>query len=233
MRRRVPPATAVYSPVMVVTRTSVAERFVRPPGPFLDGRWLVPRFTRRDAEALVRMGIVPEDASTELLNGQIVLKDRAALGQDPTTIGPGHVKSTEKLSNLRTQINGPTRHVRSQQPLVCGDTHQPEPDFMIVGGTLDEGADLPTAADALCVLEVADASYDRDTGEKLEPYARAGVVQYVVLNLRNRTAEVYADPDRTLGTYPPPRVVTAGGVLMLNVGEGGRFSVRIRDMLPE
>jgi hypothetical protein len=52
---------------MVATSTPDAERFVPPPGPFLEGRWRVPRFTRWDAEALVRMGIVPEDASTELL----------------------------------------------------------------------------------------------------------------------------------------------------------------------
>jgi hypothetical protein len=192
----------------------------------------MPRFTRRDAEALVQMGIVPEDASTELLNGLIVLKDRAACGQDPTMIGPGHVKSVEKLSNLRSAINSPGRHVRSQQPLVCSDTHQPEPDFMIVRGTLDDYSDLPTAADAFCVVEVADASYERDTGEKLEAYARAGVVQYVVLNLRNQTAEVYTDADRAEGTYPPPRVLAADAMLAFNTGADEAFAVRVAEVLP-
>ncbi len=209
-----------------------AERFVPPPTPFLEGRWMIPRFTRRDAEALVRMGIVPEDASTELLNGLIVLKDRAAVGQDPTMIGRDHVKSVEKLSDLRTRINTVDRHVRSQQPLVCSDTHQPEPDFMVLRGALDDYADLPAAADAFCVVEVADASYERDTGEKLAAYPWAGVVQYVVLNLRNRTAEVYAEPDRERGTYQPPQVMAASDMLTLGVGDGDGFAVRLTDVLP-
>ena len=52
---------------MVARRMTIAERFVPPPEPFVAGRWLLPRFTRHDAEALVKMGTIPEDASTELL----------------------------------------------------------------------------------------------------------------------------------------------------------------------
>ncbi len=217
---------------MVTSNAPAADRFVPPPAPFLDGRWRVPRFTRHDAEALVRMGIGPEDASTELLNGLIVLKDRAAVGQDPTMIGRDNVRSVETLSDLRIRIDSLLRHVRSQQPLVCSDTHQPEPDFMVVRGTLDDYADLPTAADALCVVEVADASHERDTGEKLAAYARAGLAQYVVLNLRNRSAEVYADPDRERGVYPPPQVIAAGDMLTFRVGDNDDFVVRMADVLP-
>ena len=48
---------------------------------------------------------------------------------------------------------------------------------------------LATAADAWCVVEVADSSYERDRGEKYRAYAAAGVEQYIIINLRNRTAE--------------------------------------------
>ena len=81
----------------------------------MDGRWRLPRFTWRDAEALVRLGIIPEDASTELLNGLIVLKDRAARGQDSMTVGNNHTVCVERLSDLRGRINNAGRHVRSQQ----------------------------------------------------------------------------------------------------------------------
>jgi hypothetical protein len=216
---------------MVAPTSTLADRFVPPPEPFVAGRWRVPRFTRSDAEALVRLGIVPEDASTELLHGLIVLKDRSAVGQDPEMVGKDHTKCVERLSDLRRRINGPTRHVRSQQPLVCSDTHMPEPDFMVLRGTLDDYADLPTAADAYCVVEVADSSYERDTGEKLIGYAKAGVRQYVVINLRNRTAEVYSDPDPVAGRYPPPKVVGAGESLVLRIGEGESFAVRLSELL--
>ena len=147
-------------------------------------------------------------------------------------IGRDHVKSVEKLSDLRSLINSPLRHVRSQQPLVCSETHVPEPDFMVVRGTLDDYSDLPSASDALCVVEVADASYERDTTEKLHAYALAEVAQYVVVNLRNRTAEIFINPDTIQGTYPPPSIVAADGLLTLRVGAGDDFVLQLTSVLP-
>ena len=217
---------------MVAGPRPIAERFVPPPQPFLEGRWRVPRVTRHDAEVLVRAGIIPEDASTELLNGLIVLKDRAERGEDPTMIGQDHRKCVERLSSLRKLIDSPSRHVESQQPLLCTETHVPEPDFMVLRGRLDDYADLPLATDAWCVVEVADASYERDAGEKLSGYASAGVGQYIIVNLRNRTAEVYTSPDASAGVYPPPQIITAASDLPLRVGEAEFWPVPLSDVLP-
>jgi Uma2 family endonuclease len=211
---------------------TAAERFVPPPEQFRDGRWRVPRFTRRDTEDLVRLGIIPEDASTELLDGLVVLKDRAATGEDPFMIGKDHRKAVERLSDLRSRINNSRRHVQSQQPLVCSETHVPEPDFAVIRGTLDEYDDLPTATDALSVVEVADASYERDAGEKLAGYARAGVAQYIILNLRSRTAEIYTTPNASAGSYGPAQIVTEGQSLLLRVGADELFPVALSEILP-
>ena len=191
------------------------------------------RFTIRDVDAMVRMGIVPEDASVELLDGVLVHADRAKLGEDLLTVGDDHAKCVEQLSDLRTAINTDARHVRSQTPLLCGDSYAPQPDFFVVRGRLRDYASRPTAADAFCVVEVADSSYERDAGVKLATYARAGVPQYVIVNLRNRTAEVYAGPDTAAGTYPPPTVIAADDVLGLRIGDDGEtFAVRLADVLP-
>ncbi len=190
------------------------------------------RFTRHDVEAMVRMGIVPEDASTELLFGVLVHTDRADRGADPLSIGQGHRVCVEKFSRLRSDIDDAARHVESQQPLVSTETHTPQPDFMVLRGRLEDYADLPTAADVFCVVEVADSSYERDAGEKLFGYARAGVRQYVIVNLRNRSAEVYANPDVAAGTYRPAVVVAADGVLALAVGGAETFDVPLSDLLP-
>jgi hypothetical protein len=216
----------------MVARTPGLERFAPPPEPWIAGRWRVPQFTRADAEAMVRIGIIPEDATTELLHGVIVLKDRSARDEEPTMIGQDHRKCVERLSALRKAIDDATRHVESQQPLVCSDIHQPEPDFMVLRGTLDAYTSLPIASDAFCVVEVADSSFERDAGIKLYGYARAGVSQYVIINLRNRTAEVYTGPDTTAGTYPPPRIVAEGQSLELRIGDRDVFPVRLADVLP-
>lgn len=217
---------------MVAGPPLLSDRFVPPPPPFVAGRWRVVRLTREDAESLRKRGTIPEDATTELLDGLIVLKDRSAVNQDPTMIGREHRYTVEALSNLRKLIDADTRHVETQQSLVCTDTHVPEPDFLILRGRLLDYADLPTAADAYCVVEVADSSYERDRGEKLEGYARAGVQQYVIINLRNRTAEVYTRPDPAAGSYPPAFVLSAEQTLPLRVGETEEWGVRVGDLLP-
>jgi hypothetical protein len=217
----------------VVAQTAQITRpLVTPPAAFVEGRWRVHPFTRTDAEALVRLGMIPEDASTELLNGMVVLTDRSSLEQDPTMIGQGHTICVERLSDLRSRISSAVRHVRTQQPLVCSETHVPQPDFMVLRGVLADYSDLPKAADAWCVVEVADSSYERDLGIKLRGYALAGVGQNIIINLRNRTAEVYAIPDPTAGSYATPRVIEESGTLSLRVGENESFDVALRDLLP-
>lgn len=99
---------------MVASTPNLAARFSAPPDPLVAGRWRLVRLTRTDAQAMMRMGIIPEDASTELLNGWVVLKDRSARDQDPTMIGREHRKCVEGLSSLRKLIDNDTRHVESQ-----------------------------------------------------------------------------------------------------------------------
>lgn len=103
----------------------------------------------------------------------------------------------------------------------------------LLDGALDDYRDrLPTAADVFCVVEVADSSYERDAGDKLAGYARAGIAHYVIVNLRNRTAEVYTNPNAGEGSYPPPRLFSEGESLPLRVGSSEVLDVELRQILP-
>lgn len=210
---------------------------VRPGPPLprsaISGPGGVVRFTVRDAMAMVEMGLIPEDATTELLHGVLVLKDRSGSGEPLISHGKKHRKCVVQLTALAARINGPAQHVQIQLPLVCGEDQGPEPDFAIVRRTpddYDEGH--PTGTDTTCVIEVADSSLERDAEEKLAIYAAADVPQYVVLNLRNRTAQVYDDPDPASATYRSPSVVAEGDDLHLNLADGGRLTVPVRELLP-
>ena len=192
----------------------------------LAGRGPLVRFTVDDVQAMLRAGLLPEDASTELLDGCIVRTDKSAHGGDPRMHSPGHRYSVTQLGELSSKINSPDRHVQTQLPIVCGSSQMPEPDFAVVRGTNAEYMDrLPTAADALCVVEVADSSLERDRDEKLPAYARAGVPQYVILNLRNRTAEVHEQPDRSTGQYFINTVVATDSLVGLLIGAEDRLDV--------
>ena len=194
------------------------------------------RFTVSDALKMVQHQILPEDARIELLDGLLVYRDRFDLGGGGGgQIVPGvkHSFVIKALTQLTFRINNARRHLMTQDTLICSDTHAPICDGTILRGTLDDYRDrLPTAADALCVIEVADSSYERDAGEKLIGYARAGVAQYVIINLRSRTAEIYTTPEAAAGTYPPPQVVAEGQTLSLRIGEDEFYSVELAALLP-
>jgi Uma2 family endonuclease len=191
------------------------------------------RFTIHDALQMVERGILPEDSTVELLEGELVYRDRFDLRGDEIVEGFRHSYVITALGDLRGRVNDARRHLRTQSTLICSDSHAPIPDAVVLRGTLDDYRDrLPGAADAWCVIEVADSSYERDTGEKLAGYARAGVIQYIVVNLRNRTAEVYTSPDTAAGTYPAPRVVREAEILDLRIGEGEVFSITLSEVLP-
>lgn len=191
------------------------------------------RFTYADALEMVKHQILPEDISIELLNGQLVYRDRFDLMNGVVTCGPKHRYVVCLLADLAMQINNSHRRLASQFELECTKWHVPIADAVILRGCLESWRDhFPTATDAFCVVEVADSSYERDTGEKLFGYARAGIPQYVIINLRNRTAEVYTQPDLAAGTYSPPLIVAEGQSLSLKVGDAEFFTVPMVDLLP-
>ena len=72
---------------------------------------------------------------------------------------------------------------------------EPEPDLAVVRGELgDYSKRHPFAADVPLVVEVADATLERDRGLKLRIYARDGIAEYWVVNLVARRVEVYTRP---------------------------------------
>jgi hypothetical protein len=191
------------------------------------------RFTLADTLSMVRQGILPEDSTIELLDGALVYRDRFDLRGDEVVEGFKHSYVINALGRLARLVENDRRHLRTQSTLKCSETHAPIPDGVVVRGTLDDYADLTTAADAYCVLEVADSSYERDVGEKLQAYARAGVPQYIVLNLRTRTAEVRTKPDATACSYPAPVVVTEGESLRVSVGDYEYVEIPLAQLLPK
>ena len=144
----------------------------------------------------------------------------------------GHRYTVRRLTTLAAVIDSPDRHVQVRLPIVCGLNQMPGLDFAFVRGPNTDYVDhLPTAADVLCVIEVADSSLDRDREEKLPIHARAGLPQYVILNLRNRTAEVSAEPDRAAGSYRSTDIVTFNGTITLATGAGSSNALQPSDIL--
>lgn len=217
----VAPGTLSFSPRPAVPSSRVARMGYGPV-----------RFTFTDALNMVQQGILPEDSTVELIHGELLYRDRFDLRGDEIVEGFNHNYAVGRWNKLAGSVDSPERHIRTQSTLKCSETYAPIPDAAVLRGEWESYTTIATASDVYCVIEVADSSYERDTGEKLEGYARAGIRQYIVINLRNRTAEVYSEPDSSNGAYPPPVVLAPADTLRLRVGEGEEFGVLVESLLP-
>ena len=69
----------------------------------------------------------------------------------------------------------------------------PEPDLAWVARR-DYSRGRPTAEDVLLVIEVSESTLRFDLGKKAELYARAGIADYWVVNVSDRSIVVHRDP---------------------------------------
>ena len=111
---------------------------------------------------MIEHGILPEGEPIELLQGQLVEKDRSATGEDPMTVGHGHSWVVTELESLGPKLRRLGCHIRVQQPVSVSPIDEPEPDAAVVLGLNALYRQRhPKAADVLCVVEVADSSLQR------------------------------------------------------------------------
>jgi Uma2 family endonuclease len=135
---------------------------------------------RVEYEAMVAQGLFA-DERIELLEGVIV---------ELSPHNPRHAAVVERLTNLLARAAGDRASMRVQLPLAVSEESMPEPDLALVPVADYDQAHPKTA---WLVVEVADASLRKDLRVKTEVYARAGVLEYWVVNLIDHRIEVHAD----------------------------------------
>ena len=136
---------------------------------------------RVEYEQMVSQGLFVNER-VELLEGVIV---------EMSPQSPRHAATVERLTNILARALANRASLRVQLPLATSDQSMPEPDLAVVVLGGDHDAAHPTTA--LLVVEVADASLRKDRRVKSEIYARAGVVEYWVVNLIDGMIEIHAD----------------------------------------
>ena len=158
-------------------------------GEILD-RQQVPARHRLDVEAYYRMaeaGILTQNDRVELIGGEVF---------DMTPIGSAHAGKTNRLNRLfaRAAAEG-LALVSVQSPLRLDPYNEPEPDVMLLKPRADDYQGRhPGAADVLLLVEVSDTSLAYDRGMKLALYAKSGVPEVWIVDLRGAAIEVYREP---------------------------------------
>jgi Uma2 family endonuclease len=193
----------------------------------------IARLTVDQVHAMLEAGILEDGAPIELIDGVLVYKDRSSYGEAPMTIGKRHALSVSLLAELGPELAARGCHMRTQSPISLPPHDEPEPDGAVVRGRTREYTDrLPSADDVSAVIEVADASLAYDRTEKLALYARAGIDQYVIVNLRRDCVEVHERPVIDERRYEHVVVLRRGEVFALRVGPGERFELDPARVLP-
>jgi Uma2 family endonuclease len=174
------------------------------------GRWMMATvagpplktWTRREIDALDEAGLLA-GTRFELVEGEVF---------DKTGQNPPHATAISRLVVILAGIFGLNR-IRVQLPVEPAEedaAHSlPEPDIAVTREPLDAYRNRHSGAgDLLMVCEVADTTYDYDVKRKGRLYARAGFVEYIVLDLTERELLVFGAPRD--GVYREMRVLRPG-----------------------
>lgn len=141
-------------------------------------------WTHEEYYRMAEAGILAPDERVELIEGQIVR-------MPPQT--PPHAAMVGVACEALAAVLCPGSHLRGRLPLTLGPYSEPEPDVAVVRGAPRDYVQAHPST-ALLVVEVADTTLEFDRGRKGGLYARGGIPEYWIVNLPDRTLEVYRDP---------------------------------------
>ena len=165
-------------------------------------------------------GLLRSDDRVELLEGVIV-------SMAPHT--PRHSAGVRRASRVLYEAVGRRAVVQVQLTFVAGRFSVPEPDVAVLPGT-EADYDAVHPSKALLVVEVGESSLPQDRITKAAIYARAGIPEYWIVNLRDDRVEVFRSPDAAKRRYRRTTVARRGERLALAALPG--VSVAVDDLLP-
>lgn len=182
-------------------------------------------WTRDEYHRAAEMGLFDPDERLELLEGEIV--EKISPQSDP------HAAGVSLAEDALREAFGRGFHVREEKPIVLSDLSEPEPDLVVVRGTLRDTPRHPTPANCVLVVEVSESSLASDRKIKSAIYAKHGIPEYWILNLRRRELEIRRDPgligDDEYGYRFLQVVPESGFAIPMSAPDS---SVPIADMLP-
>jgi Uma2 family endonuclease len=144
-------------------------------------RWTAPEVARA-----VAAGILADPERYELIEGRLVAK--------MSKKGP-HIIVLGRLAAAAWAAVGASAAVRTEAPVDLSEESQPEPDLCIAAGRdIDYRERHPRPEEIRLVVEVSSTTLSDDLGWKLALYARAGVPEYLVIDVAGRRALLHTDP---------------------------------------
>ena len=158
------------------------------------------KLTVHDYHKLGDAGVLTDDDRVELIDGDLI---------DMAPIGQGHAAVVGGLTQALVLACVGRALVWCQNPIRLDLLNEPVPDFAVLRARADlyASGERPSPADVLLLVEVSDSSLRFDRTVKLPLYARSGIAELWIVDLKRRTLEAYRNPSaseyRDVTTHGP------------------------------
>lgn len=183
------------------------------------------RISVENYHEMLRAGIIQSGDPVELLEGWLVQK---------MAKNRSHVVAVRLIRAALEAILPGDWNTLIQDPITLVDS-EPEPDVTLVRGCPRDFLDHhPRPTEIGLVVEVAVASLLRDRSLKKRIYARAGITEYWIVNLKDRQIEVYSSPNGSADEpdYLQQQTVTSEQLVTLQLDGHSIGQIAVSDLLP-
>ena len=144
------------------------------------------RITVDEYYRMAEVGLLASDARVELIEGEVI---------DMAPIGSEHGSVVDQLTHLLTRAVGGQAIVRVQGAVRLSRMSEPEPDVALLKPRADfYRHEQPTGSDTLLIIEVSDSTLRYDREIKVPLYARHGVPEVWIVDLRNSRVLFHRSP---------------------------------------
>lgn len=152
---------------------------------------------------MIEAEILTTGDRVELLEGQIVQMSPQQ---------PPHAATTQRVLKYFSCLLADRADIRVQLPITLRPDSEPEPDIAVVRiDSREYIGNHPTANDIFLLIEVADATLNKDRKQKARTYAKAKIADYWVLDVNARQVYVLREPGDT--TYQQETILSGNDML--------------------
>ncbi len=135
---------------------------------------------------MAEVGLLAQDARVELIEGEII---------DMAPIGSRHAAAVAWLYQRLQGAVGARAITWVQNPIRLSESSEPQPDVALLKPRDDFYATQhPTALDTLLIIEVSDTTFRYDRQVKVPLYARHGVPEVWIVDLKDRRVHFLRAP---------------------------------------